>query len=233
MKFSRLVLLVLIVFPGVRVSFAQQPSPSPTASPAPQTAVSLDEWRDDFDGQTLEPDKWERFSIEGGGGKVEVKDGQLRMRGMIGSRSGVRSKLSFAGDRFIVEASIAKVGAALPDPGQSVAPPGNAILTLLFGGSDRNRLEWILTSEGTFEAWAAVDGRLERLDNRSLATKTPNPTLSIARKGDDYFFALNGQIGLHKTIKDFPRAFRVMLYGYGSSENDWESVHVVTPKQSK
>jgi hypothetical protein len=28
-----------------------------------------------------------------------------------------------------------------------------------------------------------------------------------------------------------PRAFRVMLYGFGSSENDWDAVRVVTPKQ--
>ncbi len=78
-----------------------------------------------------------------------------------------------------------------------------------------------------------IDGRGERLDNRKLATKIKNPTLSIARRGDDYFFALNGQVGLQSTVKNMPHAFRVMLYGFGSSENDWDSVRVVTPKQSK
>ena len=33
-----------------------------------------------------------------------------------------------------------------------------------------------------------------------------------------------------ETIKNLPRSFTVMLYGYGSSENDWDSVRVVTPK---
>jgi hypothetical protein len=77
-----------------------------------------------------------------------------------------------------------------------------------------------------------IDGRGERLDNRNLATKAPSPTLSIARRGDEYLFALNGQVGLQKTIKNLPRAFRVMLYGYGSSENNWDSVQVLVQKKS-
>ncbi|MBA3767193.1 MAG: hypothetical protein H0W99_09440 [Acidobacteria bacterium] len=226
-KFILLIVLLLgVATPG------QQPSPSPAQSPAPQAALAVEEWSDEFDGQALDPDKWERFTFEGGGGgKAEVSGGQLRMRGMGGSRAGVRSKPTFTSDRFIVEATIAEVGASMPEPGQTNAPPGNAIITILFDGAGRNRIEWLLTSDGRLEAWSIVDGKGERLDNRKLGTKVGNPTLSIARKGDDYFFMLNGEIGLQKNIKNMPRAFRVMLYGFGSSENDWDSVKVVVPKK--
>lgn len=196
-----------------------------------QGAPQLNEWVDNFDGDKLDETKWESFSFEGAGlGKLEVKGGQLRMRGGGDSRAGVRSKPEFTGDRFIVEATISKVGAALPRAGESRTPPGNAILTVLFDGSGRNRIEWLLTSEGVFEAWAVVEGRAERFDNRKTGTKIANPTISIARKGDEYFFALNGQVGLSKNIKNLPRSFRVMLYGFGSSENNWDSVRVVTVK---
>lgn len=204
----------------------QQPSPPPQGNP------NVEEWGDNFDGKALDSNKWELFSLAGGNGKVEVKEGQLRMRGQNEWRAGVRSKQTFMGDRFIVEGTIAKVGQALPDPSRDVLPIGNAILTIMFDGSGRNRIEWILTSEGTFEAWSVVDGRGERLDNRKLATKVKNPTIGIVRKGDEFFFMLNGQEGLRKTIKNLPRSFHVMLYGYGSSENNWDSVRVVTVKQS-
>jgi hypothetical protein len=41
---------------------------------------------------------------------------------------------------------------------------------------------------------------------------------------------LNGQEELRKNLKSMPRSFRVMLYGFGSSENNWDSVRVVTVK---
>ena len=207
-----------------------QESPKPTG-PAPQTAPAVDEWIDNFDGQTLDSTRWESFTLEGGNGKVELKDGQLHLRGHSGSRAGVRSKQTFSGTRFIVEATVAKVGQAMPEPGSSTLPIGNAILTILFDGSGRNRIEWLITSEGTFEAWAIVDGRGERLDNRGLGTKTKNPTLGVVRRGDEFLFMLNGEEGLRKTIKNLPRSFHVLLYGYGSSENNWDSVRVVTVKQ--
>lgn len=195
--------------------------------------MAIDQWGDEFSGQSLDTSKWERFTFEGGnGGKLEVKDGELRMRGVGGSRYGVRSKPTFTSGRFIVEATVAKVGEALPEPGEKGLPIGRAILTILFDGSGRNRIEWILTSEGTFEAWSIVDGVGERLDNRKLATRIKSPILGIVRRGDEFFFMLNGQPGLQKTIKNIPRAFHVMLYGYGSSENNWKSVRVVTAKQS-
>jgi hypothetical protein len=204
---------------------------SAQAQEQPANAPAVNEWTDTFDGAALDPQKWELHSLEGGNGKVEVKEGQLRMRGQNGWRAGVRTKQSFSGDRFIVEGTIARVGRALPDPGSNVLPIGNAILTILFDGAGRNRIEWILTSEGTFEAWSVVDGRGERLDNQKLGTKLKNPTLGIVRKGDEFHFMLNGQEGLRKTIKNLPRTFHVMLYGFGSSENDWDSVRVVTVKQ--
>jgi hypothetical protein len=220
-----MIFLLLLLILSQHSAHAQQPAQTPQSAPA------VDEWTDGFDGSALDSAKWELHSLEGGNGKVEVKDGQLRLRGQNGWRAGVRTKQSFAGDRFIVEATIARVGQSLPDPNSNALPIGNAIVTILFDGSGRNRVEWILTSEGTFEAWSVVDGKGERLDNKKLGTKIKNPTLGIVRKGDEFFFMLNGQEGLRKTLKNVPRTFHLMLYGFGSSENDWDSVRVVTAKQ--
>jgi hypothetical protein len=96
----------------------------------------------------------------------------------------------------------------------------------------------MLTSEGTFEAWVVRDGRGERLDNRNLGTKMKNPVLSVVRRGDEFLFVLNSpegkpedaQIGLKTTVKNMPKSFRLMLYGFGSSENNWDNVRVVTAK---
>lgn len=216
--------LLLLLGSGGNVT-AQEATPTP--APPQQAAPALIEWGDTFDGNKLDETKWERFTFEGGGGgKFEIKDGQLRMRSVDGSRAGVRSREEFSGERFIVEATLAKVGE------ESGGRRGVAILTVLFDGSGRNRIEWLLSSEGIFEAWVMTDGRGERFDNRKMGTKIANPTLSIARKNNDYFFALNGQVGLEKNIRNLPRAFRVMLYGFGSSENNWDSVRVVTVKQA-
>jgi hypothetical protein len=233
LSFLRQELIALVLSLGVLAvvaATAQESSKPSVTATVPQANSNVEEWNDNFDGKALDSAKWELFSLAGGNGKVEVKDGQLRMRGQNEWRAGVRSKPTFTGDRFIVEGTIAKVGQALPDPSRDVLPIGNGILTILFDGSGRNRIEWILTSEGTFEAWSVVDGRGERLDNRKLATKVKNPTLGIVRKGDEFFFMLNGQEGLRKTIKNLPRAFHVMLYGYGSSENNWDAVRIVTVK---
>jgi len=215
-------------------------APSGTAQQqSAQQQPAYDEWSDGFDGAALDESKWERFSFEGaGGGKLEVKDGRLRLRSVNGSRAGVRSRQTFAGERFSVEAKVAGVGEQILPPGDKSSPIGFAALTLLFDGSGRNRVEWILTSEGTFEAWSVVDGRGERLDNRKLGTKLKNPVLAVVRRGDEFLFVLNGpdsppeqaQVGLRKTIKNVPGTFRVMLYGFGSSENDWDAVRVVTLK---
>ena len=227
---TRLFLIALVIVLAAVASPAQERSGS---APAPSSKPpAVDEWGDDFNGMELDQTKWERFTFEGGnGGTLKVEGGQLRMRGVSGARSGVRSTKTFTGDHFVINAVLAKVGAGLPEPGQSATPPGNAILTVLFDSSGRNRIEWILTSEGIFEAWSMIDGRGERLDSRNLATKVINPTLSIARRGDEYLFALNGQVGLQKTIKNLPRGFHVMLYGYGSSENNWDSVQVLMTKK--
>jgi hypothetical protein len=202
--------------------------------PSSQAQPATVEWTAGFEGDSLDTAKWERFTFEGGsGGTFKVENGQLRMRGVGGARSGVRTQQKFGGARFIVEASLAKVGPALPDPGQGGLALGTAVLTILFEDSGRNRVEWIFTSEGTFEAWAVVNGQAERIDNRKLATKIPNPTLGIVRRGDEFLFMLNGQMGLQKTVKNLPTEFWVMLYGFGSSENNWSSVRVVTLKQTR
>jgi hypothetical protein len=237
---SRLLFVALtsICMVGFTVT-AQQPSASPTPSNNRQ-AAAFNQWGDDFNGKALDESKWERFTFEGGGGggRLEVKDGQLRLRSMNKTRAGIRSKQEFTGDRFSVEADVAKVGDQILEPSDKSSPLGFAALTILFDSSGRNRIEWIFTSEGTFEAWSVVDGQGERLDNRKLGTKLKNPVLAIIRRGDEFLFVLNGpdsppqdaQVGLTKVIKNLPRTFRVMLYGFGSSQNDWDSVRVVTPK---
>jgi hypothetical protein len=219
-----------------------QPTPTPQQPAASQAAApQTEEWGDTFDGSKLDETKWERYTFEGGnGGKFEVKDGQLRMRGIPDARAGVRSRQEFTSDHFIVEANLAKVGQMMPRPDEAGGgKPGNAILTILFDGSARNRIEWLMTSDGVFEAWVMTDGKGERIDNRRLGTKLKNPIIAIARRGDEFLFILNGpdsppqnaQVGLTKTIKNMPKTFRVMLYGFGSSENNWDSVRVTTVKQ--
>ena len=225
-----------VVVMAASLAPAQQPSPTAGQNP-PQTQAAgaqavVDEWRDEFDGEGLDSTKWEPYTFEGGGGgKIEVKDNQLRMRGMGGSRTGVRSKQSFRGDRFYVEATVSKVGTRTPQPGESGFPPGYAILTVLFDGNSVNRLEWVLRSDGIFEAWQSFDGKLERFDNGKLATKEKNPRLGIGRRGEQVFFMLNREVGLERTIRGLSSNFKVMLYGFGSSENNWDAVYVQTPKQ--
>jgi hypothetical protein len=219
---------------GLAVSINAQP---PAASA--QSKQQFEEWSDEFTGDKLDESKWEKFTFEGGGGgKVEVKDGAVKIRAAGKTRAGVRTKKAFTGDRWIVEAQVAKVGPALPEAGSSGQPLGFATLTILFDGSGRNRIEWILTSEGTFEAWSVVDGRAERLDNRKLGTKMKNPVLSVVRRGDEFLFVLNSpegkpedaQVGLKTTVRNMPKSFHVMLYGYGSSENNWDDARVVVAK---
>jgi hypothetical protein len=198
-------------------------------APAPMEAGKLLEgWADSFEGQALDSARWDRFTFEGGGDvQAEVRGGQLHLRGAQGARSGVRSKQTFVGESFTVEATVGKVAAAaLPGPEPRGLPIGHAILTVLFDGSERNRLEWILTSEGTFEAWAIVNGQGERLDDRSLGTNFINPTLGVVRRGDEFTFTVNGQEALRKTVKGLGRSFQVMLYGYSSTENNWDAVRV-------
>ena len=200
----------------------------------------VEEWTDDFLGDKLDEAKWEKFTFEGGsGGKIEVKNGEVRIRSAGKTRAGIRTAKVFSADRFIAEAHVAKVGPAYPEPGSNSSTIGFASLTLLFDGTGRNRIEWIFTSENTLEAWAITDGRGERLDNRNLGTKMKNPVLSVVRRGDEFLFILNSpdgkpedaQVGLTKTVRNMPKSFHVMLYGFGSSENNWDSVRVVVAKQ--
>jgi len=217
---------------------AQETKPSP-APAATQNKPQFEEWNEDFTGDKLDEKKWEKFTFEGGsGGKLEVKDGTVQMRSAGKTRAGIRTKDSFSGDRFAVEARLSKVGASFPEPGSNISTLGFGTLTVLFDGSGRNRIEWMLTSEGTFEAWSIVDGRGERLDNKKLATKMKNPVLLIVRKGDEFSFYINdakgapqdAQLGLTATVKNLPKSFHVMLYGYGTSENNWDGVRIVVPK---
>lgn len=218
--------LLSVVCLSAVCALAQVQQPTERATPP-----TVDEWVDNFDGKQLDAEKWERFSFEGtSGGKLKIEEGELRMRGMGGSRSGIRSKRSFMGNRFLFEGTITNVEMPLPAPDQKGAALGTAVLAIMFDGSGRNRIEWVWTSEKTLEAWAVVDGAGERLDNRKLGTKLKNPTLGIVRRGDEFLFMLNGQEGLSKTIKNMPLSFRVMLYGWSSSENNWDSVRVVTAK---
>ena len=220
------VLLAVIVLVGTCAGQQPTPSPAQTAKPA------VDEWTDDFNANELDTSKWEVYTFEGGGGsKVEVKGGVVKLRGAAASRSGIRSKQLFHGDRFYVEATVAKVLGQLPQPGQDSHQPGYAIVTVLFGGNATNRLEWIFRSDGLFEAWVTLDGRSERLDNQKLGTKEKTPHLGIARRGDEVYFMLNREVGLQKTLRGLPGDFKVMLYGFGSTENCWDEIFVQTLKQ--
>jgi hypothetical protein len=228
-------LFLLIVLVGSVASFqssALGQTQNSTAAPASASPPAIEEWGDDFEGDHLDETKWEPYTFEGGGGgKIEVKDKQLKMRGSGGSRSGVRSKQSFHGERFYVEAALGKVGIRAPDPGEGAFPPGFAIVAVLFDGNTINRIEWLLRSDGIFEAWQSVDGKMIRVDNGKLATKEKTPKLGIARRGDKVYFMLNREVGLESTVRNGSSSFRVMLYGFGSSENNWESIAVQTLKQ--
>jgi hypothetical protein len=223
------VLVLSISFAAASQQPAAPQNQTPNSTQAPPAVV---EWGDDFDGDRLDETKWEPYTFEGGGGgKIEVKDKQLKMRGAGGSRSGIRSKQSFSGERFYVEGALAKVGMRTPQPGEEAFPPGFAIVAVLFDGNTINRLEWLLRSDGIFEAWQSVDGRMIRIDNGKLATKEKSPRLGIARRGDKVYFMLNREVGLESTIRGASSNFRVMLYGFGSSENNWDSIAVQTLKQ--
>jgi hypothetical protein len=233
-RFYFFAMIIVVLLSGASGVRAQQTQPTPVKQP------EIEEWKDDFSGAKLNETNWEKFTFEGGsGGKLEVKDGELRIRGGNKTRAGVRSVKTFTGDRFIVEAQVAKVGAPLPEPGNSDILPGFANVTILFDGSGRNRIEWGLTSDGNLEAWVIKDGQGERLDNRTLGTKMKNPYLSIVRRGDEFLFIINSpdgkaadaQVGLTKVIKNMPNSFHLMLYGYGSSENNWSSARVVVAKK--
>jgi hypothetical protein len=228
-------LQTMIIAAALALSLAAA-APAQNQTPA---APQIDEWSDDFSGDKLDEKKWEKFTFEGAsGGKLEVKDGQVRIRSAARTRAGIRSAKAFTGDRWIAEASLAKVGAGLPESGSNGLTLGYAALTILFDGSGRNRIEWILTSEGTFEAWAIRDGQGERLDNKKLGTKMKNPVLSVVRRGDEFLFVINSaegkkedaQIGLTATVRNMPRSFHLMLYGFGTSENNWDSARVIVAK---
>ena len=223
-KFNARVLAAVLMLLAACGNTVAQQQPSP-AQPA------VDEWRDEFDGDKLDETKWERYTFEGGGGKAEVKEKHLRLRGGEGSRSGVRSRQSFNGERFFVQAALAKVGERAPQEGEQGMQAGTAVLTILLGGSTTNRIEWLLRSDGFFEAWVSVDGRMERIDNRKLATKAKSLWLGVGRKGDQLYFMVNDKVALEHTQRGLTSGFKVMLYGFGTSENNWDSVSVQTLKQ--
>ena len=226
------IVVAAVLYNVVTTSARPAVLPESQNPPAAQTQPAVEEWGDDFEGDQLDDQKWEAYTFEGGGGgKIEVKDKQLKMRGSGGSRSGVRSKKSFHAERFYVEGALAKVGARIPQPGEEAFPPGFAIVAVLFDGNPANRVEWLLRSDGIFEAWQSVDGRMTRVDNGKLATKEKTPKLGIARRGEKLFFMLNREVGLESTIRGVSPNFKVMLYGFGTSENNWDSVGVQTLKQ--
>lgn len=206
----------------------QQPAPAQGAQGAAQPAI--EEWKDDFDSERLDETKWERYTFEGGGGKAEVKEKQLRTRGSEDSRSGVRSRKSFSGERFFVQAQLTKVSERAPQPGEQGMQVGTAILTVMFGGSSSNRIEWLLRSDGIFEAWVNVDGRMERIDNRQLATKAKSMWLGIGRRGDQIFLMVNDKVALERKVGGLGSSFKVMLYGFGTTETNWDAVSVQTMK---
>ncbi len=113
-------------------ALAQDTKPSPSSS-STQNKLQFEEWSDGFDGDKLNEQKWERFTFEGGsGGKIEVKDGEVRIRSGNKTRAGIRSKNPFIGDKFVVEARTAKVGTAYPIPGEITSTLVFGWLTIIF-----------------------------------------------------------------------------------------------------
>lgn len=224
----RVLAAVLALLVACLNAAGQQSTP---AAPAQGAQPAIEEWKDDFDGERLDETKWERYTFEGGGGKAEVREKQLKTRGAGDSRFGVRSKQSFSGERFFVQAQLTKVGERAPQPGEQGMQVGTGILTVLFGGSPTNRIEWLLRSDGIFEAWLTVDGRAERIDNRQLATKEKSLWLGIGRRGDQVFLMVNDKVALERNVRGLAPSFKVMLYGFGTTETSWNSVTVQTLKQ--
>jgi hypothetical protein len=101
----------------------------------------------------------------------------------------------------------------------------------MFGGSPSNRIEWLLRSDGTFEAWLSVDDRVERIDNRQLATKAKSLWLGVGRRGDQIFLMVNDKVALERNVRGLASNFKVMLYGFGTTETSWDAVTVQTLKQ--
>jgi hypothetical protein len=223
MKIKEIIGGVMLILAGALFGAAQEQP----IKPVPAAPV-LAEVKEEFDGDALDAKKWEQYSLNGVG-KIKLEKGKLQTSGATDSRAGIRSVPTFTGERFLVSAKIAKVSAGLSS--ESRAPLGNAILTILFDNAGVTRLEWLMTHEGRFEAWLIRDGKSERLDGNNLGTKEKSPTLGIGRRGEDYFFMLNGEVGLQKNIKNLPLNFRVMLYGFGTSKDEWESVSIITPEQ--
>ena len=224
MKYLRFLICgsFLILFGALFVSAQdKKDEPQKTAN------VELAEWKDEFDGDALNQNDWEQYSLEGGG-TIKVSGGKLLTSGSSGSRFGIRSKKNFDAEKFVVSAKVASITAGISDAGGT--PTGNAVLSVMFDNNGSNRIEWLLTTEGRFEAWLMRNGKSERLDNKTLGTKEKSVTLGIARRGDEYFFMLNGEVGLQKKFKNLPTSFRVMVYGFGASKDEWEMISVITPQ---
>jgi hypothetical protein len=77
------------------------------------------------------------------------------------------------------------------------------IVAVLFDGNPANRIEWLLRSDGIFEAWQTVDDRMSRVDNGKLATKEKNPKLGIAAWRQSLLHAEQG----NRTRDHGPRSF--------------------------
>src|ERR1043165_1714193 len=138
MKISNLRNVLFLILAGTIFCPAQEQPVKPV-----QNAPALTEVKEEFDGEALDPKKWEQYSLEGGG-KIKVEKGKLQTSGASGSRTGVRSVQSFTGERFLVSAKISKVSAGLSE--ESGTPTGNAILTILFDNTGVNRIEWLMTT---------------------------------------------------------------------------------------
>lgn len=223
-KLQLLIISILFLMGGSIFAAAQdKKDDQPKAA-----TVDLAEWRDEFTGDALNEKDWEQYSMEGGG-TIKVSDGKLFTNGKSGSRAGIRSKKTFDAEKFIVSTKIAAITAGISEV--SGTPTGNAILSVMFDNNGTNRLEWVLTTEGRFEAWLMRDGKTIRLDGKNLGTKEKTPTIGIARRGDEFFFMLNGEIGFQKKIKNLPTEFRVMVYGYGTSNDEWDMISVITTQK--
>src|SRR5438552_253013 len=111
LNLSRSSLNVLIIGLVASVSVARQQSPAPQNQ---SSTPALQQWEDAFDGHVLDASKWDNFAIRGSAAQAQVEGGQLKLRIANNSRSGIRSKQYFDGERFLAEATIARANAPAP-----------------------------------------------------------------------------------------------------------------------
>ena len=70
-----------------------------------------------------------------------------------------------------------------------------------------------------------------REEEFQLATKAKSLWLGVGRRGDQIFLMVNDKVALERQVRGMGSDFKVMLYGFGTTETSWDAVTVQTMKQ--